>query len=305
MPPGYDGIAVATRVHADECGGAHFDDLRYEAMRAGWDYERFEQAVFYAGRREWICWASWFLSAVPGAEVPELSEVKWTGEGLPPAWRRRPHLTADRWVMVVTGGETAPVFALGAKGGVIVDAPDVAGWAVGRDTGAVAAYYARRGAVFVPLAAKPAQVPTPARRVLVTGSRDWPDQELVWRELDRLLGEYGAVLVIHGDRGNADKAARAWAARRKGEGQAAGHLPFPVTSEDWAAHPKSAGHIRNGAMVKDGRPDECLAFVGPCAQRAHAGRPPHGSHGATGCAVIARRAGVPVAEFALEVAGAR
>jgi YspA, cpYpsA-related SLOG family len=295
MGVGRDGIDLAKRIHRAGGGGEREQTLRAEF---GWDADRFKLAMLYARKRDWIAFAYhggfWFL-AVPGADVPDLDQQ--------PAG-------PERWVMVCLDGEQGPAtFAIGARGGVVFDAPPVAEWALGRPTSAVAAYYQGRGAVFVPIKDAPRVVTEPApvpRRVLVTGSRDWPDPGVIEAELGRLLAGYGALLVIHGDRGNVDKTARRWAEARKAEGQPVDHEPYPVTAEQWAEHPKSAGHIRNVRMVKDGRPDECLAFIAQCARRGcHRPGTAHGSHGATGCATIARRAGVPVTEFTPVVAGAR
>lgn len=96
-------------------------------------------------------------------------------------------------------------------------------------------------------------------RILVTGSRDWPYPEVVYRELANITAEQpGPHTVVEGacHVGGADAAAHTWA-----EDQAWGGAD--VTSErhpaDWAKHGKAAGFIRNQEMVDLGA-DICLVF---------------------------------------------
>lgn len=55
----------------------------------------------------------------------------------------------------------------------------------------------------------------------------------------------------------------------------------------------AAGNYRNEEMVPwvAGQPGPklCLPFIDPCTNRRCAGKLPHGSHGATGCAALAVR----------------
>jgi len=69
--------------------------------------------------------------------------------------------------------------------------------------------------------------------------------------------------------------------------------PHPA---DWNRLGRAAGPLRNAEMVALGA-DICLAFIGNCSSpRCH--RPePHPSHGATHCANLAERAGIPVRRF--------
>lgn len=120
-------------------------------------------------------------------------------------------------------------------------------------------------------------------RILVTGSRDWPNPERVDELIcEALTGwqmhpvEPGSV-VVHGacPRGADEHAAQA--VRRLAAGG------WTVTEErhpaDWNAHGKSAGFRRNAEMVNLGA-DICLAFIKA------------GSRGASHTAGLAERAGI-------------
>lgn len=120
-------------------------------------------------------------------------------------------------------------------------------------------------------------------RVLVTGSRDWPDQELVWTVLDELLDKHGAIVVVHGAcPTGADDQADDWAGTRELDG-------YPVKAEphkaDWKGPRKrGAGFARNAEMVNLGA-DLCLAFI-------H-----NESNGATHCSDLAKKAGIETRIF--------
>lgn len=114
-------------------------------------------------------------------------------------------------------------------------------------------------------------------RVLVTGSRDWVDIELIRDELEKLATPNSFITVIHGacPRG-ADAIADIWAQQR-----AFINERHPA---DWSAHGKAAGFKRNAEMVNLGA-DVCLAFIR------------NGSKGATHTADLAEKAGIPVRRF--------
>lgn len=142
-------------------------------------------------------------------------------------------------------------------------------------------------------------------RVIVTASRDLADRNLVRNELEISLCTaiaYGIPLVVvHGHcGGGGDKFADEWALEKKADG-------FPVDVERHPAqnHPTqdfgpwpAAGPKRNKYMVGLGA-DECLAFIGPCTSPKCKRPMPHGSHGATGCADAARKAGITVERWEL------
>lgn len=121
-------------------------------------------------------------------------------------------------------------------------------------------------------------------RILVTGSRDFDDSDLIAFQLGWAAGE-GAregrrVTVIHGACPTGADAMADRLARDHGFTVE----PHPA---DWRGHGKAAGPIRNRGMVQAGA-DVCLAFI------------KDGSHGATGCADMAERAGIPVRRFLRE-----
>jgi YspA, cpYpsA-related SLOG family len=132
-------------------------------------------------------------------------------------------------------------------------------------------------------------------RVLVTGSRTWQDGTAVFGALDDLLREHRIVRVIHGAcPEGADKIAQQWVIRtfRSSLLGFAEAEPHPAR---WHEFGKAAGFRRNAEMVKAGA-DLCLAFIDECRDPKCRRRPieRHGSHGASHCADLAEKAGIPV-----------
>lgn len=140
------------------------------------------------------------------------------------------------------------------------------------------------------------------KRILVTGSRDWGDSlrfshALYWAT----LGSVDDVVVIHGANDD-DERSLDLIAERLAKQLGMPTEPHPA---DWPTcapecNPKhrkvnrrgqeycpSAGHRRNAEMVALGA-DICLAFIR------------NGSKGATGCADLAEKAGIPVRRFTEE-----
>ena len=122
------------------------------------------------------------------------------------------------------------------------------------------------------------------RRVLVTGSRDWPDPNVVWTALDSelfrgTLTTTDTLVVVHGAcPTGADLEADRWVKARSAEIRTA-DIRVKRYPADWARFGRSAGPLRNLDMVGDGA-DQCLAFI--C----------HGSRGASHCAELAEQAGI-------------
>lgn len=112
-------------------------------------------------------------------------------------------------------------------------------------------------------------------RILVTGSRDWYDSGAIYDALTRIVTDEPIVVVQGGARG-ADTIAAG----------IADNLGYEVETykANWRRDGKSAGFLRNAHMVSLGA-DLCLAFIR------------NESRGATMCANLAERAGIPVRRF--------
>jgi len=117
-------------------------------------------------------------------------------------------------------------------------------------------------------------------RILVTGSRDWNDGNVVSEAMLRATDHLGAnrggpvIIVVHGACPTgadaiADRYASMWGWRAESH---------PANWDDLG---RSAGPLRNRHMVELGA-DVCLAFI------------KNASRGATHCARLAEKAGIPV-----------
>ncbi|WP_314176464.1 SLOG family protein [Streptomyces winkii] len=132
---------------------------------------------------------------------------------------------------------------------------------------------------------------TPFRRVLVTGSSSWTDEQALADELlearqHALQDGAGGIRVVHGARpSGADAMAAEWCA--------AHDVPAEPHPADWETHGRDASHLRDRAMVGAGA-DLCLVFIGPCTSATCRRPKPHDSHDAHACAELAERAGIPV-----------
>lgn len=133
-------------------------------------------------------------------------------------------------------------------------------------------------------------------RILVTVSRSWTRIHLMYDTLAELHSQHpGAVLVS----GNAPKgdalAEQIWAVlcgyQTADEAAAAGRIERHPA--DWKRYGKLAGFRRNAEMVALGA-DEVPAFISPCTVPSCPKSGLHGSHGASHCAGMAERAGIPV-----------
>jgi hypothetical protein len=119
-------------------------------------------------------------------------------------------------------------------------------------------------------------------RILVTGSRDWDDEEAIEKVLHNAFITAGTrmdtVLVHGGARGADTIAARLWA--RQG-------LPTEEHPADWDRYGTSAGYLRNREMVLSG-PLACFAFIRDA------------SPGTSSCIELARQFGIPTYVFEYE-----
>lgn len=117
-------------------------------------------------------------------------------------------------------------------------------------------------------------------RVLVTGSRDWTDTQLIWTALQSecLLAaeEHRPMVVVHGAARGVDSLAERWAYRNLVAVER-----HPAQWRQNGVYNPQAGLLRNRKMVSLGA-DVCLAFIRS------------GSRGASHCARLAEQAGIPV-----------
>lgn len=83
------------------------------------------------------------------------------------------------------------------------------------------------------------------------GDREWEDEQIIFTVLEGFAARHNLTRVIDGDARGADKIAGKWSHERDLR------WAFPA---NWKKYGRSAGPIRNRAMLKHGRPDMVLAF---------------------------------------------
>jgi predicted Rossmann-fold nucleotide-binding protein len=93
-----------------------------------------------------------------------------------------------------------------------------------------------------------------AKRIVVTGGRDFSDALLVEKSLDAILRKHGISAIIQGGADGADRLCAEWGWERQ--------IPVATFNADWKAHGKAAGPKRNQRMIDEGRPDAAVAFPG-------------------------------------------
>lgn len=91
-------------------------------------------------------------------------------------------------------------------------------------------------------------------RVLVCGGREFFDSDLLVKTLNELHISKPIHTIIEGGARGADRLASNWAATRNIE-----NVRFEAMWHTWG---KAAGMIRNGRMLREGRPDLVVAFAG-------------------------------------------
>lgn len=157
-------------------------------------------------------------------------------------------------------------------------------------------------------------------RVIVTGSREWTDVELIGTALQECvtsLPSGGRLTVVHGGARGADRLAGEWAwwahKNRMPVERPEIHLARwanPCRDDprcspnhrrtDPVSHMSTcptAGYYRNEDMVKLGA-DYVLAFLLPCKDSRCRKRPKlHPTHGSDQCVQCAREAGIDVIPF--------
>lgn len=142
-------------------------------------------------------------------------------------------------------------------------------------------------------------------RVIVTASRTFPYVGLLHTQLGYCLEtalDLGVgLVVVHGhcpDGG--DRVADDWAQDQAAHGMPVSWERHPAQNhptQDFGRWP-ACGPRRNKYVVSLGA-DKCIAVIGPCTSGRCARLDVHGSHGASGCADEAERAGIRVKRFEL------
>lgn len=117
-------------------------------------------------------------------------------------------------------------------------------------------------------------------KILITGSREWPNDESTIRMVNDAIfkaapGRSDIRLIVGDCPTGADWAAMEWAVRWGFE--------YDMHIARWDLYDKAAGPIRNQEMV-DTRPDLVLAFPKPGSR----------NKGTLGCMLMAKRADIQV-----------
>ena len=95
--------------------------------------------------------------------------------------------------------------------------------------------------------------------LLVTGSRTWEDQKIIWNTLD-ILYKRGFRTLLHGAAKGVDTIADQWAEYMDHCEYDLTVKRYPVEAHHWEKYGKRAGILRNIAMV-DKQPDLVLGFI--------------------------------------------
>lgn len=115
-------------------------------------------------------------------------------------------------------------------------------------------------------------------RILVTGSRDWEDRDLIYQILGEFTSHGVRHTLVHGDcPTGADRMADDWAKCQP-------DIIVEKYPAEWDVYGKRAGFVRNEQMVNLGA-DICLAFI------------KNNSKGATMTANLAQAAGIKVIRY--------
>jgi hypothetical protein len=115
------------------------------------------------------------------------------------------------------------------------------------------------------------------KRVLITGSRDWSDEQRLTDVLDALWdSDFGPFVLVHGAARGADQMGELH--------QAVKFRPTESHPARWDELGKRAGYVRNAEMVNAGA-HLCIAFIR------------NESRGATMCADLAEKAGIKTVRF--------
>ncbi len=91
-------------------------------------------------------------------------------------------------------------------------------------------------------------------RVIVCGGRDYADDLLVGETLQHYLDNMPELLMVQGGASGADLLAKTWCEQQG--------VPCATFKAEWSKHGKSAGPLRNAAMLATVEPDVVVAFPG-------------------------------------------
>lgn len=147
------------------------------------------------------------------------------------------------------------------------------------------------------MAPSPEMIETPRQvyRILVTGSRDWSDHDLVRDALGWAVYQNTPAVVVHGACPSGADAIASWWVRSLGRNLDI--VEERHRAEEFGSWP-GCGPRRNAHMVELGAA-VCLAFIGPCTSPRCRRPGPHDSHGASGCARLAERADIETRRYPL------
>lgn len=90
--------------------------------------------------------------------------------------------------------------------------------------------------------------------ILVCGGRYFRDRERAWAALDLLASQTPLAAIVHGSARGADEIAGEWAAARG--------VACVACIAEWRIHGRSAGTLRNAAMLRQYKPHLVVAFPG-------------------------------------------
>ena len=94
-------------------------------------------------------------------------------------------------------------------------------------------------------------------RVVVTGGRNYNNQERIAKVLDWFHEKHQITTLIHGGANGADFWCAVWALCEDVEIE-----EYAITPRCWKKYGKGAGPRRNQLMIDEGKPNRAIAFPG-------------------------------------------
>lgn len=130
-------------------------------------------------------------------------------------------------------------------------------------------------------------------RILITGSRDWTNEDVIFSALTLAIArgavDNSAVTLVSGACFTGADVIAERLCREAG-------VAVERHPADWPRYGRAAGPHRNAEMVELGA-DVCLAFIGPCSSPRCSIEGVHPSHGASGTADLAERHGIETRRY--------